>query len=271
MSYRTIGVLLPLLLGAPLGARSEAPDPERPGVETVERSGEARAPRSAGTRAEVPPVAEAEASGRPGPESEGPSRYVPRPLFGTTAPEARLGGGTRGGPAVGVQVLAPPSTGATVHGQPTLYWYAPHPMADPVEIALIDPDALDPLLEVRLPGGLPEGIHRISLAEHGVELIADRTYEWSVAVVHDPERRSADSFALATIVRIAPPGSLLARLQAAPVEARPRLYADAGLWYDAMDAVHRLLLADHPAPGLAGERRTLLEQARLPALVHERS
>jgi hypothetical protein len=259
MSERSVLLALTAaaLMVVPAGVASE-PTMPAPAEETRRQT-----PATVALRADqIPPGAQ----GRAPSEPTAP-RYVPQPSFGSSAPETRLGGGTRSGERRhAIQVLAPPSTGATVHGQPTLYWYLPRAVSEALEIVVIDAEAIDPLLELRIPDGLSEGIHGVSLAEHGVELLPGREYEWSVSIIHDPDRRATDSFAAATIVRIPSSPRLAAGLDAASTEARPRLYAEAGLWYDAIDAVHRLLSEGSSAPGLEGERRALLEQARLPGV-----
>ena len=196
---------------------------------------------------------------------DGGERIVYRPpaIFGSPADETRVGGGTRGAPreALDLNVLAPLSTGLTSRERPTLYWHLSRAVSVPVEVTVVDPHATDPVLEVRLEPPFPAGVHRLSLAERGTALVPGKVYEWYVAVVHDPHRRAADTIAGATIMyRDAGPG-LTAALASAPAREHAALYAREGIWYDALDALSRLI--DSGSPEMRPVRAALLEQAQL--------
>src|SRR3989442_812792 len=159
--------------------------------------GDARAPASAGDDARRTPslVAQtaAPAPGAATPVYKPPTRGVPG---------GRMGGGTRGisGAAV-VSILVPDHVGLTVHEQPSLYWFLAQDVSSPLEITLIEPDRTPPLLEHRLAPPVRAGIYRLRLADHGVRLEPGVRYQWSVAVVTDPERRSRDLVAAGLVGR----------------------------------------------------------------------
>src|SRR6266540_3877871 len=69
------------------------------------------------------------------------------------APAGRVGGGTRGGTQRDVfvlSVLAPDHSGFTTNEQPSLYWYISNSTSLPIELTLMDPQGIQPILETRL-------------------------------------------------------------------------------------------------------------------------
>lgn len=191
--------------------------------------------------------------------------YKP-PLLG--APGGRVGGGTRG-PARDMFVLsalAPNHTGTTTTDQPSLYWYISSVTPYPVEVTVVDSQGADPLLEKRLsPPGAP-GVQRIRLADYGVRLAPGVSYRWFVAVVPDPARRSKDILAGGTIERVEPSEELKGKIAQAPKTQLPFLYAEGGLWYDALTAISELIEAAPQDQALRKERAAMLVQVGLPEI-----
>lgn len=188
--------------------------------------------------------------------------YVP-PLRG--APGGRVGGGTRGaseGAAV-VQVLAPDHTGYTTMAQPDLYWFASGPGSARLEVTLIDGEGIDPLVETSLPCSVRAGIQRLDLGDYDVELAPGEEYEWSVALVTDPKRRSSDVISAGRIKRVDPSTELAAKLDGTAEEDRPSLYASEGIWYDAVASVSRQIEEDPGDAVLQTQRAALLAQVGL--------
>ena len=203
----------------------------------------------------APPLLQAQTAGAGAPVYRPPARG---------APAGRIGGGTRG-VAVGVQVsaLVPDHVGQTASEQPTVYWYLTREASDTVEVTLIDQVGTRPLLEHRLPPPVRAGIHGLRLADHGVRLVPGTTYQWSVAIVRDAERRSRDVLSVGFIERVEVPTALGQRLaQASPAE-RVSMYAEAGLWYDALALLSERIEAAPTDANLRRQRAALLEQVGL--------
>src|SRR5262249_15010419 len=162
-------------------------------------------------------------------------RYAPGLL--ASGPTVRIASAARSAAAAAAapQALGPAQVGTSAHGAPSLYWFLPEASSSPVEVTVVDPDASDPVLEARFEAPLAAGVHRVSLAERGVQLRPGVDYRWFVALVSDPERRSQDEVSGAAI-RYAPPDpELAARLAAAPAGHAAHVYAESGFWYDAFD------------------------------------
>ena len=190
--------------------------------------------------------------------------YKP-PLRG--APGGRVGGGTRGTgqePAFILSVLAPNHTGLTISEQPSLFWFISNTSSYPVELTLVDPGKTDPLIELKLTPPVKAGVHRVSLKEHNVKLVPGVSYQWYVAVVPDTNRRSKDILAGGSIERVASPADLSAKLSSASKSQVPSLYAEAGLWYDALAAIGDLIEQAPQDTALVNQRSALLRQVGLP-------
>jgi hypothetical protein len=111
------------------------------------------------------------------------------------------------------------------------------------------------------------GIERIRLADVGLELEAGQQYEWSVAIVRDPAARSTDIVASGWIDRVLAPSSLAGELRGASALGAVSVYAQHGLWYDAMTSISDLIEARPDDPALLRGRAALLEQVGLQAAV----
>jgi hypothetical protein len=190
-----------------------------------------------------------------------------QPPRGLGAPSAgrRVGGGTRGtNKSVPVlSVLAPAHTGQTVREQPDLYWFASGVVTDPVELTLTLEKGDTPLMEKRLPVPTKAGIQRVRLADYGVKLIPGERYNWSIALVLDPKRRSKDIIAVGAIERVERADMNPAFLAAAPTTDTLYRFAADGLWYDAVMAISELIESSPADMNLRKQRVDLLDQADL--------
>lgn len=245
------------------------PGPSGQGAETGEPAQE----RAAGGGPSNPqPAQDAEAGAASGLESaRAPIVYVP-PNRGRARQTA--GAGTRGPTQrpPRVAVLAPRDhVGRTTSAHPRLYWHLSEPTSTRIELTLVDDEAVEPLLELALPGPVAAGLHALDLGPLGITLAPGKTYRWFVAVVHDPLRRSRDELAEGAVERVADPaaeasggggpeagaGDSSARRAEALAQAR------AGFWYDALAAIEDALAAAPADAGLRADRAALLEQGKL--------
>jgi hypothetical protein len=181
------------------------------------------------------------------------------------APAARIGGGTRGigDTTLELAVLAPDHTGLTTKEQPTLYWYVSKAVPTRLEVTVINDAAIDPALEQEVVAPHQVGIQRIDLAQTGTKLEPGVEYRWFVSAVADPGQRSNDVVASGTIQRITPDGALQAKIAGADERALARIYSEAGMWYDAIDALSRMIAKSPNDAALRHQRAALLQQVGL--------
>lgn len=187
--------------------------------------------------------------------------YKP-PLRG--APGGRIGGGTRGlKDAITLFVLAPNHVGLTVREQPTLYWYLSKPTSYRIIIKIIENQTKSSIFEKQNYLPAPRGVQPIRLADYKVHLSPHTEYRWSVTAVPDPEDRSKDIRAGGLIERIEVSESLRSKLAQAKKGEIPQIYAEAGIWYDALMAISDLIDATPGDTVLRKQRSGLLEQVGL--------
>jgi Domain of Unknown Function (DUF928) len=191
--------------------------------------------------------------------------YKP-PKRGT--PGGRVGGGTRGTQreVFVLSVLAPDHTGLTTSEQPSLYWFISGSTSLPVELTVMDPEGVQPILETRLAAPIQPGVHGVRLADHNIRLKPGAAYRWFVTVVPDSDRRSKDILAGGAIERVDVPSDLKAKLATAKKPELFSLYADAGMWYDAVAAISEAIDAAPQDQALRKQRAELLSQVGLSAI-----
>ncbi|MCP5002692.1 MAG: DUF928 domain-containing protein [Planctomycetes bacterium] len=182
------------------------------------------------------------------------------------APRALVGGGSRGTGtgSCTLSLIAPDHVGLTVQKQPSFYWFMSGTTDGRIEFTLIDTGAIEPLLEINIGAQIEPGIYNISLRDHGVSLIPGKLYWWYVAQVPDPEHRSKDIVAGAVIEYVEPSEALTKVITHAGKAMSPHLYADRGIWYDAVSSISDLINNDPDNVTLRKQCASLFEQVELP-------
>jgi hypothetical protein len=226
--------------------------------------------KSAPATAEQTAAGETEAASTPAQVSAPPPAaaqgvvYKP-PKLGK--PAHTVGGGSRGtSDKVPVLfVVTPDHVGQTTSAQPSLFWYIDQvPDASmAIEFTLLDEESVEPLVEKILATPKRAGIHRINLADYGVHLAPGTEYEWSVALILDPNERSKDIVATGWIDRVEPSKQLASRLESEGRAGSAAVYADEGLWYDAVAALSDEIDRNPADARLRQQRADLLRQVGL--------
>jgi len=185
----------------------------------------------------------------------------------TGAPSVRLTGGSRGigDSTITVDVLAPEDVGLTTQEQPSLFWYQSKPAKAKFELTLLQENKAKPLVQVTAERSLTAGIQRVRLSDHGAKLAPGVEYQWVVALITDPDNRSSDLVASGVIKRIEASPELKKSIAAATPESLPGIYAENGIWYDALSSLSDRIDADPGNKALQAARADLLRQAGLKA------
>lgn len=157
-------------------------------------------------------------------------------------PGRREGGGTRGDRTACVQgerslVALIPETvfGTTVASAPVLHWYVPQVNAATLEFSMYDAEGNTVVL-LDMPPPNAAGIVSLKLPASAGELALNADYHWYFSIVCNAADRSADVFTEGWVRRVPLTAELDAQLQAAPADQQAAIYAEAGLWYDALTA-----------------------------------
>ena len=177
------------------------------------------------------------------------------------APGGRVGGASRGTikvtvPLPTIDLLAPDGhAGLTASPTPTLYFFVSRPVNWPMQFTISSASQTKPLLEVNIPQPRGPGVYSIRTADYPVRLESGVLYTWSVSIILNPQMRSRDIVASASLLRTNAEPAVEAALRSASPGRRAVLAAQAGLWYDAVAA--------------AAESATFDQHAALDALMNE--
>jgi hypothetical protein len=180
------------------------------------------------------------------------------------APSKRIGGSTRGISVVPVvTVLAPDHVALTASEQPTLYWYLSAPSPIRIEVTRVDASEPTPLIELSYPRVEP-GIHRFDLKGFDIRLKSSEEYQWSVTSVVSDNERSREIVSRSTF-RLAEGADGRVSGYAAAKERQAIVYAEHGIWHDALHALSESITAAPARRDLRIMRADLLEQVGLRA------
>ena len=134
-------------------------------------------------------------------------------------------------------VLAPLSHfGQTVSSQPTFVWFVPDAEPHEMEFSLYEYGVSGKgklIKKIQLQSS--SGIMKLSLAKEKFSLSVGQKYLWQIALLCNPNYPSEDLVAKAVIEVVAIPPRLKDALsQTKEIIKQADLYAEAGLWYDAL-------------------------------------
>jgi hypothetical protein len=161
-------------------------------------------------------------------------------------------------------VLAPDHVGLTLREQPDLFWFQSKDTDIRFKLTMVADGVVEPVLEVNTPKQpSTTGIKRINLREHEVALQADVEYQWSVALVVDPKNPSKDIVASGYIRRTDPSPRLTAKLVKTNKRQLADVFAESGIWYDAIEEISDLVDSNPTNSDLRELRAMLLEQVDL--------
>jgi hypothetical protein len=144
-------------------------------------------------------------------------------------------GGSCDGSTVGLTPLVPFShVGQTSVQRPTFIWFVPDRQPYPLQFRLFKANG-QPLYRTQLQS--QPGIMQFSLPQDQPELTIGQTYRWQVVLVRNPNTPLSNVVATANIEVVKPSVAQQTQLAAAQTsQQRINLYAESGLWYDALAA-----------------------------------
>lgn len=151
--------------------------------------------------------------------------------------------------------------GQTLLKRPTFLAYVSG--AKTLEFTLVEPNIEKPLV-VKTVEPDAQGLVRVELPETAPDLAVGKDYRWSVAVVCNPNRRSNDVFAQSWIQRVESSTELQQKLSIVSSEQeRARIYAEAGVWYDAIAALTKANQSNPNNLEIRSDLTALLNQENL--------
>jgi len=205
------------------------------------------------------------------------------PLPPGSAPGGRVrGGAKRGGCPVAkpdLTALAPFTEeansvinvwGQTMVDRPSWFFYVPYTKDLPyeVEFVLQDQDS-NQIYEKAI--ALPDkpGVIRVSLPTTAPALAIDKQYHWFFTINCDKEKNSPPTFVEGVVQRVQLNPSIVKELQTTEPLKRYAIYAQNGIWYEALTILAQLRQNNPEDAALQAEWRNLLSSIRLDDIAAE--
>lgn len=185
-------------------------------------------------------------------------------------------GPTRGGCTIKDQknkdlipLLPQTKIGRTVSDYPTLFFYLPKTEAKLAEFTLQD-DKGKQIYQTTLNINNSSGVMGVSIPTNKnlSPLQIGKNYNWSIALICDDKDRSADVFEKG-IVRRVEVSADRSQLQKADPRQKAVIYAQNGIWQDALSTLVAARRANPNDPDLAADWKILLDSVNLGEIVDE--
>ena len=161
--------------------------------------------------------------------------------------------------------------GRTVSDYPTFFFYLPQTHAEIAEFILKD-ESDNLIYEQALTIKNLSGVIGVSIpANTNVPpLEVGKSYTWKFTVVCDPEDRSSDQLETGIVRRVELSAEILGELDAADdPRQKTVIYAEKGIWQDALGTLAAARRANPKDTGLAADWESLLESATLGEIAKE--
>ncbi|BAY13226.1 DUF928 domain-containing protein [Calothrix sp. NIES-2098] len=191
--------------------------------------------------------------GLPPESAGGATRQFTPPQRGL--PPASAGGATRGSSSCVQknQLLTPlipkENIGLTFSERPTFFWHVPQSTVKTAQFVILadgnQNDADDDVVyetTVTLP--TKPGIMKLTLPASASPLKVGKRYHWYMTLVCDEQNPSRNPNLEGWVERTQPEPTLSKAIEQADLRKRPALYADAGIWHEALASLVELRCAE---------------------------
>lgn len=166
-------------------------------------------------------------------------------------------------------LIPPQSLPLTVAEHPTFFWYVPPSTARLAEFILLDQEYQ---IVYETTFALPDrsGIVSFSLPTNELPpLKTGKMYHWFFALLCNTEDQSRNPFVDGWIERTEISPTLKQRIEQVAPSERPALYAEAGIWQDALTSLVELKLLSPNDLTLTRDWKELLQSVELDAIADE--
>ncbi|MDZ8183563.1 MAG: DUF928 domain-containing protein [Nostoc sp. ChiSLP02] len=161
------------------------------------------------------------------------------------APPVSAGGSTRGGSCLArkkfiIPLMPQNKLGLTVSERPTFFWYIPESSVKTAKFLLFADN--DETLLYEKSFTLPDkpGIASFTLPKNVPGLTVDKTYHWYMTIVCNSQDSSNNPIVDGWVERIKPGLALSEALAKADLRQLPSIYAEAGIWHEALTSLVQL-------------------------------
>lgn len=165
------------------------------------------------------------------------------PSRGTAPPTA--GGATRGesclkGRKQLTSLVPQDRLGLTYSGNPTFHWFVPQSPARTAKFLVLGDDDSEVVYETNLALPSESGIVSFTLPQDAQPLEVGKQYHWYLVVGCSQTDQSANPSVEGWVERVSPESQILSQLEKATPAARVKIYADNGIWHEAVTTLATL-------------------------------
>jgi hypothetical protein len=164
-------------------------------------------------------------------------------------------------------LLPTTNLGYTISTHPTLLIYVPDVKADTAEFILEenqrDSASYRQIYSTKLSLKQTGGFVSVTLPPDIPPLEVDRQYRWSFMVMCDADDFSGNPTVEGWIQRVEASPALRANLQQVPVTAHAAIYAESGIWFEALSSLAKRRQDSPQDQALLQDWRDLLESVKL--------
>ncbi|MEH2257380.1 DUF928 domain-containing protein [Nostoc sp.] len=212
--------------------------------------------------------------------------FTQPPIPDSPPPGGRVrGGAKRGGPSgcpppkIDLTALVPFIQEAnsvinvwaqTTVEHPSWFFYVPYTKDSPytVEFVLQDPDANEVYKKAIALSDKP-GVIRVSLPSTAPGLAVDKQYRWFFTINCDKQQNAPPTFVEGVIKRVNLSQATVKEIETAEPLKRYAIYAQNGIWYEALTTLAELRQKNPQDPALKSEWQNLLSSIRLNDVAEE--
>ena len=159
--------------------------------------------------------------------------------------------------------IDPNSLQLTTAASPQLFMYIPPTSAESMQVFVKDEGGTDVYRTEPINIPAKSGVIAISIPETEAQLEIGKNYRWIVAIICDSQKRRDDLVVSGLLRKIEPNSNLANQLENAEKTEYPSLYANNGIWLDAVTSLAELRYTEPDNSDLVNEWKELLESARL--------
>jgi hypothetical protein len=206
----------------------------------------------------------------------GKVRFVGPTEDNLSSPDYRQGGP----PSAGVKcdrgkikltALVPESQiGRTVSEYPVFFFYLPKADTQLAEFFLED-EKENLIYQTTLKINNSPGVMSVSIPANKnlSPLQVGKNYRWSISLICDTQDRGTDVFAVGMVRRIELSAEILRELETADPRQKTVIYAENGIWQDALSTLAAARRANPNDTGLAADWKSLLDSVKLGEIAKE--
>lgn len=166
--------------------------------------------------------------------------------------------------------------GQTTSSHPTFFWHLSQAVSVPIQFTLVERGVAEPLFAKQIDSA-EVGMMKLELPQDKPGLVTGKAYKWSVTLVCNARRPSANPYFYSWIERVPTPPELKQKLSSSSnfqgqtlltesadqERERALIYAQKGLWYDALASLAEAQLKNPNDWSLKEDFRSLLAQVKL--------